>query len=739
MPLYNELKRRNVIRVGFAYIVAAWLLIQVAETIFPLFGFGDTPARIIVILLAIGFPLFLVFSWVFEITPEGLMLEKDIRHELSITPKTGKHLDRVIFVLLVLAVGYFAVDKFVFDPARDMEIAEVAARAGAEQAREQARLEMISDKSVAVLPFVNHSKLQEDQYFSDGMHDELLTRLARIADLKVISRTSMEKYRNTDKSLPEIARELGVATILEGGVQRSGNKVRINAQLINAYTDEHLWAETFDRELTAENLFAIQSEVTASIASTLEAQLTSREEKQLFDQPTVSMEAYDFFLHGRQLLASRETEPMKQALQAFKRAVEIDPKFARAWVEVGVANMLLGGRRAIDRGKARENMRQAVETALALDDQSGEAFAVLAMIHQYQEGQMEEAEAAFQKAIELSPGYAPAYMWYALLVENVFNQAEKALELYYKAAELDPLWTTVHLNIADTLEKNGREDEALERYHRLLQIDPESYRACTGIGANHARRGQLAEAIKWQRRAVQLSPDPADMMALLAVNYFSIGNLDAVIEVREQLASLLGVDSRDVIYLDMDLWIYQGEWRKSLMLDVVPAEWDDDHGIRWRRITAYLYGDEFINARELVLHDIPELLEPGKWQDLIVSLGGACYEAGILISSGEKTLGEALLRQSLDYEERGLPAATHWWSFMSPGICYLIDGSYDKALGFFEQMTADSRYQNWWWVKRWPWWGPILDDPRYLALEARIEALLAEQRDLLRQMDEIKP
>lgn len=737
MSLYNELKRRNVIRVGLAYIVSSWLIIQVAETIFPLFGFGDTPARIIVILLAIGFPLFLVFSWVFEITPEGLMREKNIEREHSITPKTAKRLDRVIIVLLAVALGYFAVDKFVFDPARDVKIAEVATRAGAEIAREQARLEMVSDRSVAILPFANRSTLEEDQYFSDGMQDELLTRLARIKDLKVISRTSMEKYRDTDKSLPEIARELGVATILEGGVQRAGGQVRINAQLINAHTDEHLWAETFDRELTTENLFAIQSEVTASIAAILEAKLTSREEENLFDQPTVSMEAYDLFLHGRQLLASRETEPMKQALQAFERAVEIDPEFARAWVEVGVANMLLASKGAIDRAEAKSKRKQAVETALALHDQSGEAYALLAWIH-LGEGRNEEAEAAFQKAIELSPGYAPAYMWYALFVENVLNQVDKALELYYKAAELDPLWITVHQNIADTLQNIGREDEALDHYNRLLQIDPESYKASAGIAGNHVRRGQLAEAIKWQRRAVQLNPNDPDLMATLADNYLSIGDLESAIEVRERLADLLGADSLDVIYLDMDLWIYQREWQKSLMLDAVTAEWNDDFGIVWRRITAYLYGHEFNKARELLLKSSPEWLEPEKWHDMIVTLQGACYDAGILISGGEKTLGEALLRQSLEYEEQGLPASTHWWSFMSPGICYLVDGSYDKALGFFEEMAANSRLQTWWWARRWPWWEPILDDPRFLALETRIEALLAEQRELLRQMDEEK-
>ena len=208
MSLFNELKRRNVFRVGAAYVVSSWLLIQVAETIFPLFGFGDAPARLLVIVLAIGFIPVLIFSWVFELTPDGLKKEENIVRSQSVTPVTGKKLDRMITVILVLALGYFAFDKFVLDPARDVQIAEIAAQAGVEQAREEARVGLRNAKSIAVLPFVNRSQQQEDQYFTDGMHDEVLTRLAKIAMLKVISRTSVMRYRDTDKSIPEIAKDL---------------------------------------------------------------------------------------------------------------------------------------------------------------------------------------------------------------------------------------------------------------------------------------------------------------------------------------------------------------------------------------------------------------------------------------------------------------------------------------------------------------------------------------------------
>ena len=211
MSLYHELKRRNVIRVAIAYLAASWLLIEAAETIFPLYGFGDAPARIVVTLLAIGFPLFLVFSWVFEITPEGLKLEKDVKREESIGPKSGKKLDRVIILLLALALGYFAVDKFVLEPARVSDLVEESAQ----QARSEALVESYGEKSIAVLPFVNMSADPEQSYFSDGISEELLNLLAKIPELRVISRSSSFSFKGKDVAIPEVGKRLNVAHILE--------------------------------------------------------------------------------------------------------------------------------------------------------------------------------------------------------------------------------------------------------------------------------------------------------------------------------------------------------------------------------------------------------------------------------------------------------------------------------------------------------------------------------------------
>ncbi len=290
MSFFSELKRRNVFRVGFAYAVVAWLVMQFADVVLNNITAPGWVFQVIMLLLAIGFPIVLVFAWAFEMTPEGLKKEKDVDRSQSIAPQTGRKLDRTIIVFLVLALAYFAYDKFVSGIPRGDSAETVQAEADNQDAaaidKESTPLARSEDdKSVAVLPFASRSTNPEDQFFAEGMHDDLLTQLAKIGSMKVISRTSVMEYKDTTKKIPQIAAELGVATILEGGVQRSGSRIRFNAQLIDAKTDEHLWAETYDRDLTAENLFDIQAEIARAIAQALQATLSPEEEASIRPGP----------------------------------------------------------------------------------------------------------------------------------------------------------------------------------------------------------------------------------------------------------------------------------------------------------------------------------------------------------------------------------------------------------------------------------------------------------------------
>jgi TolB-like protein len=325
MQLYQELKRRNVFRVAIAYLAGSWLLIEVAETIFPLFGFDDTPARIMVIVLAIGFPLFLLFSWVFEFTPEGLKKEKDIDRAASVTHKTGKQLDRIIIILLALALGYFAFDKFVLEPARVVDLVEETAQ----QARSDALVESYGDQSIAVLPFINMSDDAGNEYFSDGISEELINLLAKIPKLRVISRSSAFVFKGEKISIPEVAKKLNVAHILEGSVRKAGNQVRITMQLIEARSDTHLWSETYDR--TLDNIFAIQDEIAGTVVAALKLTL-------LGDAPMaeeIDPQAYTLYLQARHIINTSKSRQSEQAEQKLRQALEIEPAFMPALWELG--------------------------------------------------------------------------------------------------------------------------------------------------------------------------------------------------------------------------------------------------------------------------------------------------------------------------------------------------------------------------------------------------------------------
>ena len=729
MSLYRELKRRNVLRVAAAYTVSAWLVIQVAETIFPLFGFGDAPARIVVVVLAIGFVPAVIISWAFEITPEGLKREADVDREHSIAPHTGKNLDRVIIGVLAVALTYFAFDKFVLDPQRDLDLTETAARAGAEQAREEARLDRFSDRSIAVLPFANRSAQQDDEYFTDGMHDELLTRLSRISALKVISRTSVMKYRGSGKSIPEIATELSVATVLEGGVQRSGKQVRINVQLIDARTDEHLWAEIYDRELTAENLFAIQSEISTVIANSLEATLSPEEETRVYDLPTSSLDAYNHYLRGRQSMAVRTREGLEQALAEFEQAADIDPEFALAWVGIGDSVHLLFEIGAYDWAEHRERHQFAAEKALALNDQLGEAYTSMAFVY----GERQEPEkqiAAFENAIELNPNYAQAYHWYANSLPRV-DREEKRLPLLYKAAQLDPLSSVIQINIAGQLSELERDDEAREVVDSLLQMDPDFVPAYRFLGSIDSADGRLVRAIGHYGKALELDPGNGASLENLAMIYIALGDFEAVSGVLADMEATLGTASP--IYARLSYWyqLAQGQYSAAIgILEALPEQIQGAPAVSWAYATAYLLSGDYRSAREYSLKLMPFLADRDLWQQEITDKERTeCEFAGAIHEAGDD-IGRDLLRLFIrNFEARSSdnkPVQSLSHSIM---VCYLVDGSYETALDILDRESANGRLIDWWWFYRMlPWWVPLEDDPRYLELVDRIDGLLEQQR-----------
>jgi TolB-like protein len=326
VSLFSELKRRNVLRVTAAYMAVSWLLIQVAETLFPVFGLSDASIRAVVIVLAIGLVPAVVVAWAFELTPDGLVRDSDVDRASVTAIASTKRLDRIVMVALALAVGYFAFDKFMLDPARDQAIAETAREEGRTEAAQASR--DAGPPVLAVLPFSAVTDTEDSVFFAAGVHDDLLTKLAKLPSMLVISRTSVLEYKDTQENIRDIGAALGADAILEGGVQSAGNRIRINAQLIDAETDEHLWAETYDRELTAESIFDVQDEIARAISEALHITLISPAEASLI--PTSSMAAYrayhEALIAGDTVSGATTSRKYRELLQ---KAAELDPTFTR--------------------------------------------------------------------------------------------------------------------------------------------------------------------------------------------------------------------------------------------------------------------------------------------------------------------------------------------------------------------------------------------------------------------------
>ncbi len=459
--VWSELRRRNVFRVAIAYAVAAWLLIEITATTFPILKLPNWSVTLVTVLMLLGFPPALILAWAFELTPAGIKLEKDVVRSESITHITGRKLDFIIIAVLVLALVFVVVDNYVL---RDEPAAVVS---------EQTELPVqLLEKSVAVLPFANRSASEEDAFFVDGLHDDLLTHISKIGAIKTISRTSVMQYRDTNKTIPQIADELGVATIVQGGVQRAGDTIRINVQLIDAATDEHLWANTYDKQLTAENIFSIQSEIATAIAETLRVTLTPAEQQRLRNVPTRNITALETYFLGKQLLEKRTTESLSAAVEYFQLVIKLDPEFALAYSGLADAYMILPEYSpSIDLDVATEKSVAAATRALSLDPDIPEVLASMAwnrLIHHYD---WAEAEALLRRALKLQPNNTSALHWLSHVL-SWQGQHEEAIRLAERAVEVDPLSTLMRINVSYILADAGDHDTAIDISTETWERDP---------------------------------------------------------------------------------------------------------------------------------------------------------------------------------------------------------------------------------------------------------------------------
>jgi TolB-like protein/Tfp pilus assembly protein PilF len=478
MSFIKELKRRNVIRVAIAYSVATWFLIEVSATTFPMLRLPEWTATFVTVLLLIGFPVALIFAWAFELTPEGIKKEKDVDRSESITHVTGRKLDFAIIAVLAAALVFFvSTHQWSSENAVDPDTAEAAAG---------------NEHSIAVLPFVNMSDDPGNEYFSDGISEELLNVLVRVEGLRVASRTSSFAFKDKDASIPSIGKELNVNHVLEGSVRKAGNTVRVTAQLVDVRTDSHLWSETYDRQL--EDIFAIQDEISGQIVQALKIALGAGEQPAMTpaEKPTENLEAYERYLQGRYFWQRRGEDNIRHAIDLFEQATELDPMFARAWSSLAAAHITLPSYSVAPADVHYSQAASVAQRALALDDSLAEAYAVLGDVARSAK-KWAEAKQYYLLATASEPKNATAHLWYAEHLQAVGRKSD-ALEEILIAYQLDPLHPGTNHNLAWTYW--GLDDTSNQLKYGAAAWDlghPEGLHALTWA---RLRLGEFDRAIK---------------------------------------------------------------------------------------------------------------------------------------------------------------------------------------------------------------------------------------------------
>jgi len=479
LSFFNELKRRNVFKVGVAYVVIAWLVTQVLQVVFESFGTPDWVMKTVLALLSVGMLFALFFAWAFELTPEGIKRENEVDRSKSITPETGHKLNHTITFVLIVALGYFVFDKFVLDVSRDAALVEAAKQEVSQQVSEEQAEAVpqqagVSDKSIAVLPFVNMSGDEENEYFSDGLTEELLNSLARIKELKVTGRTSSFAFKGKNTDLREIGRALGVAHILEGSVRKAQNRVRITAQLINVEDGYHLWSDTFDREL--DDIFAIQEEIATRVVGELTSALLGDTSGPLVHVGTSNAEAYEAYLRGRYLFTRSpdDMQVLDEADQLYQHALDLDSQFTLALFG---QFMVLDFRRrsgSIDYKEGAIQLRELADKMIAMDPELAESHVALGRAAGVDK-RWSESESAYNQALVLSPGNINALTYQASLL-GLMNKDEERLELSQRALERDPLDLRALAGVTGAYSLLGQCADATDVATRALSLMPKAGR-----------------------------------------------------------------------------------------------------------------------------------------------------------------------------------------------------------------------------------------------------------------------
>ncbi len=501
---FAELKRRNVYKVVVAYIVAGWALSQGIAQVFPVFDIPNWVIRLIVLLIILGLPIAMILAWMFELTPEGVKRTETADAMPDITGRKKHAWSYIVVIGALFSIGLFFLGGYI---ARNSH----------------ASSNEFGAKSIALLPFDNLSRDPDNAYFAEGIQDEILTRLAKVADLKVISRTSTQHFKSVPENLPQIAKQLGVANILEGSVQKAKDQVRVNVQLINALTDAHLWAETYDRKLT--DIFSVETDIAKTIADTLQARLTGAEQTAMSNKPTENSEAYELYLKGRFFWNKRTGQDLKTARDYFQQAIAADPQYATAYAGLAESYLLIP---LFGAGFPQEyfpKAKAAAQRAIELEETSAEAHTALGLLFCFSDANFAESEKEFKRAIALNPNYATAHHWFGNALLVALGRFDEAISENQRAVELDPLSLIINADLGSTLMMARRYDQAVAQLQRTLTLDNKFGYALWNLGEALYLKGDTAAAIAKYEEARSLDDDP-QIVGLLGRAYADAGQKD---------------------------------------------------------------------------------------------------------------------------------------------------------------------------------------------------------------------
>jgi TolB-like protein/Tfp pilus assembly protein PilF len=704
--IWGRLRRRKVVQWGIAYAAGTWGLLQGAQFLAEIFEWPSRALQLGTVAALIGLPVVLVLAWY-----HGDRGQQRV---------SGTEL-AIVTLLFLVGGGLF----WRYHNASEASGGTTTPAASASAAPASGPAD--TRPSIAVLPFENRSKLEDDVFFVDGIHDDILTQLSKISALKVISRTSVERFRDTNLATRDVAQQLGVTRILEGGVQRAGDRVRINVQLIDANSDAHLWAESYDRELTAANIFAIQTELATAIAGALQSSLTTAEQDRVNAIPTQNLQAWQAYQLGKQRMATRTSAALGEAEVHFRRALDLDSRFALAWSALADTILLRPFYSGQPMDGAIRNAQQAVDRALALDPDLAEAWAAAGHIAM-ERLQFDRAEQCLRRAISLSPNYATAHHWLSMTLFEL-GRREESLAVAERALLLDPYSAAINNWVGETRGAVGRFDEAILAFKRAIEIEPTMLLPYMNIGVVLAYgRGRFDAAVPWFEKSASLDSENPVTLAVVVEAYWHLGN-DA--EAMRWLSRMLskGPGTAYSNLVAALVYLQRGDKESALSFAHRAAE-SDPQALFLLRDDDIRKGD-YRTARARYAQAIPEMfaadLPAFSERDVSVALD----IARVLQNTGERERARALLDRS-ETLVRSIPRlGDYGYGFMDVAI-YAMRGETSRALESLRESERSGARAYWRYYRDFaPNVDSIRNQPEFKVIFADIERDMARQRAAL--------